>query len=221
MELDELHKLSLKQLKQLNKTNLFCKEIQRSLFDHACQNNLLKRAQWIYSLGNIYPYCYFPLVASRYARHLEIIQWIRSKWIHFIDTKISDNVIWRAACNNGNMDIVKWICSISSELDIHCDDDDAFKRACFHNNLEIVQLLLELGAPKQFNNIDGEWIVAILDHNPKNIKYIPDEYLPEHIRNRRFMRTKSAKNSSIIKYETLPRIQHEQCQYQCQHQDQH
>lgn len=184
----DLREQTLEQLKQLALADLFNIEAQRQLFALACQNNLLERAQRIYSLGNIIMnHNIFYIVKKYYACHLEIIQWIYSLNFH-----PSPGMIIQAACYNSNLDIVKWICS-QHKFNIHRMQDHVYFKVTYdYEYLEIMQWLLELNVFKNFNGINSEWIAAMLEHNPENIKHISNEYLPEHIRHKRFMSTKSA-----------------------------
>jgi len=121
---------------RITKYTLFCSAIQYGYVD------LLKN---IYTTEQINfqedGYLFFIKAVS--SNQLKVIIWMLSLDFDMNDCK---EELFILACKKGNIEIVKYLLNQSGlKINLHYNEDQAFREACIHNQLEIVQLLISLG----------------------------------------------------------------------------
>lgn len=115
------------------------------LFREVCRSNQSNQdsccgvAKWIYSFGSIDINLAFNIACE--CNNVEI-----AKWLHFlgnVNIHDRDELLFRDACRNGHIQIVKLLYSLGAN--IHEHNDHAFRSACANGHLEVAQLLYSLG----------------------------------------------------------------------------
>ena len=69
-------------------------------------------------------------------------------YIYSINSK---NNLFRNACRRGNMAVCNYLINKFNDIDIHEDDDAAFRYSCENGHLEIAKWLVDLSLQKNFN----------------------------------------------------------------------
>ena len=113
-------------------------------FRYACGCRNLQAAQWLYSLGaNIHIFDDQTFYSAVLSENYEIANWLYS--LGEINLSDDNYYIFRALCETGNLDALKWVYSLSDEIDIHMFNDFPFRSACYSNNIEIAKWIYSLG----------------------------------------------------------------------------
>lgn len=107
-----------------------------------------------------------------------------AKWALTIDPKIKHldkyeyNEIFADACSNENQmdegsEFVEWLYStnLSKKINIHADDNEAFRNACLKGNIKIMEFLLSLDTLKSFKiHYHNDYIFKDLSEREENEK---------------------------------------------------
>ena len=72
-----------------------------------------------------------------------------------IDIHHQDEKIFRLSCDNGHLNIAKWLLEICP--DIHTDFGSAFFGACENGHLDVVKLLYAIGKESIYNGSGNAW----------------------------------------------------------------
>ncbi len=97
-------------------------------FIHAYTAGNLEIAKWLFSNGAGFNDEIFK------SGHLEIIKWLYDDLK--MDIHANDDEVFKSACSNGQIEIVKWLISIDT-----FNPDEGFKLACINGYFDIAQLL--------------------------------------------------------------------------------
>ena len=110
-------------------------------FRFSCGHGKLEIAKWLVnSVGvDLESSIDQAFAASCIDGHLDV-----SKWLYSFNIVNPDIILFKFICNMGNLDILKWLYSIVN-LDIHDNEEEAFRLGCRSNNLELVKWLYSLG----------------------------------------------------------------------------
>ena len=128
-----------------------------TIFIHCCRRGYLDIAKWIYQLGKdtnspIYIYkgygCAFRNAC--FYNHLDVVKWFCNdpEMHRGIDFEHNGEAVFTDACVNGNLELAKLLYDFGSidirKLDIHYNDDEAFRLACSKNQIEVVKWLCSI-----------------------------------------------------------------------------
>jgi hypothetical protein len=102
-------------------------------------------------------------------RH-ELASYLYSKYKNKIDIHRNDNVLLRTCCNQGLINIVRWLVLLGA--DVTANDNNALYLACINNNIDIIIFLIETGK-FNINNVIYKLIdICCIKNNVDIIKFI-------------------------------------------------
>lgn len=116
-----------------------------SYFMTACENNHTELVYWIYSLGDVNIYSDMenmnPFQFACTYNNLEL-----AKWFYNMNKSYpyEYNEIFQMTCELGALKTAKWLYNIAN-IDIHSNNETAFKNACYEGYLETAQWLYSFG----------------------------------------------------------------------------
>lgn len=120
----------------------------------ACENNRPNVAKWIYSLDFVnkdtcksHLEKYFDKGCKKGT--FEIIKWIYS--LNVFDLGWTNEYLFQICCEHGHLQMAKWFLSIDNTIDIHANDNKAFRDACKNCHLEVAQFLFQLDTKDKFD----------------------------------------------------------------------
>jgi hypothetical protein len=144
----------------------------RESFLNSCSENNLNIAKWLLTL-DYKPDMYDiskAFIRSCSENNLDIAKWLLTlDDINNIDKKT--NCIYKAfieVCISGYLDIAKWLLTLNDKLDIHYNDDEAFRYACKYNNVFIAEWLATL-CDKYYINYEIKIVKCCIDNVNVNI----------------------------------------------------
>lgn len=113
-----------------------------------------------------------------------------AKWMHqyLVDHKSNIDYCdaFMSAYLYDQVEVVDWLYSIAGEeIDLHEDNDRAFKRACLHGNLDILKWLMsvdhfnptpdeDFGLDQDYSYEVVEWLLSVIKFSDEHV----DSYLP-------------------------------------------
>jgi hypothetical protein len=95
-----------------------------------------------------------------------------------IDIHDYNECAFRVSCNNGHLDVAKWLLSLESvhgKIDIHAINDCTLRWSCCSNRLDVVKWLLSLD---KFNNdLVDHYLPGQLYEYAFDLGYLPVKYM--------------------------------------------
>ena len=80
-------------------------------------------------------------------QYFTVAEWLYSKYKENIDVHFDNEYIFRYACINGHLKLLKWFIELTikdTSIDIHINDEDGFVNACICGHLHIMKYLFRL-----------------------------------------------------------------------------
>ena len=135
-------------------------------FKLSCKNGHLTVAQWLYSIHciNIYANYEYAFRLSCENGHLVVAKWLYS--FGNLNIHVNNEYAFGLSCENGHLAVAKWLYSLGEKMDrsdpsslaqgqcegiplgrvdIHADDEYAFRWSCINGHLAVAKWLYSLG----------------------------------------------------------------------------
>ena len=77
-------------------------------------------------------------------RDLTILQNFYEQNKHVINIHANNEFIFLWSCENGYLEVAKWLWSLNQNINIHANDEFAFRWSCLHGHLETAKWLWSL-----------------------------------------------------------------------------
>ena len=135
--------LEIDDLRNLYQTNKYyynkIKPLLQSFIDFHLQKNMIKLPIWIKNYAILFNKT---IIFGK----LDVCKYY-NKYYNFDIKTITDS--FHLTCMNGHLEIAKWLINTFPNIDIHAEDEYAFRYSCYNGNLLIAKWLIEI-----FPNID-------------------------------------------------------------------
>jgi hypothetical protein len=124
-----------------------------------------------------------------------------------VDIHALEDDAFRASCENGHIEIAKWLYSLGG-VDIHAANDDAFRRSCERQRIESIIFLLHIDTNSSTSQINSKYdYVHKLDLDNAVTKLLFDvSFQAGHIDNKIKLTDQLTNKYTIQKQEILSRI---------------
>ena len=111
-------------------------------FEAACRNGDVARLEEVARTGAVPPSR--ALIFACKHGHLHVAKWLRTVWAQDVVSAFVVRMSLRFACIRGHLHIVQWLIQ-SFGLDIHADEENAFRSACVSGDEATVRWLFDRG----------------------------------------------------------------------------